>query len=180
MEERLFFYVYGGKLVKLLKEYKEEFKYAFDYNKFSITIEFTLLGSYDYFYMDEKGELADRMIDCLRTYIEAFKDELQVEKIEELISKINESKDEIIDTVQKIEWRYERHRDGLEMYAFLDSVFCFDELYELVAENFSDEFASVDDVTEEDVLEYCGCECVTDVYFYDKRKNIEEAYVSVD
>ena len=34
MEERLMIYVYCGKLVKLMKEYKEEFIYDFDYNKY--------------------------------------------------------------------------------------------------------------------------------------------------
>ena len=82
MESTLKLYVYGGKLVKLLKKYDEMFSKDFTVssNKFAYEIEFWGTGQAVYC-LDNKGELVHLLTEFLREMVQVYEHNFDLEKI---------------------------------------------------------------------------------------------------
>ena len=175
MEERLMIYVYCGKLVKLMKEYKEEFIYDFDYNKFSFTLEFPMISEDGDFCISKKEEIVPRMVEAIEAYIESYRDEVNEDKLNELIQKIKKNKEEIVLTTKKIKWDHSVQRDDMDKLEFLEQFFGLDSLREDAVEEF-DQFNCVDDVSDDDIIECYPFFSFVEIYTYDSRKNQDDRY----
>lgn len=178
MEERLMIYVYCGKLVKLMKAYKEEFVYGFKYDKFSFTLDFSMISENAECCIKKKEELAQGMVKVIQAYIESYQDEVNVDKLNELIQKIMANVTEIAETVKKVRWNHTMDRGDMNFWEYMECFFDEDSLKEDIVEQY-EEFNSVEDVTDEDIINLCQYDSVSEIYFYDKRTNREASYLSI-
>lgn len=182
MESTLKLYVYGGKLVKLLKKYDEMFSKDFTVssNKFAYEIEFWGTGQAVYC-LDNKGELVHLLTEFLREMVQVYEHNFDLEKINAFLEEINQHEQEILDTVKKIKWDYQWEEaivdvDDLEQYVDFDY-----ERDEIVEERGN---ITSDDVSDDEVMDrvkaFYNYLSYREHYFYDKYTAQETGYISQD
>lgn len=182
MESTLRVYVYGGKLVKLLKEYQDMFMgyNEVEYNRCSFCFEVIALDE-NIVCPCEKERVIPCLIEFFEVASELMASEYDIERVKQFVSALKENEREIIDTVKKIKWHYEFTAD-LDEISDVENYLSFDaEKQEIMEEK---GYVSADEVTDEDLLEkvseFAHCLRYSEEYEYDSRRGIDNTMCSVD